>query len=478
MSSAPDAVVVGSGPNGLAAAVALGRTGLRVEVIEGAREPGGGCRTEQLTLPGFHHDVCAAVHPLLAASPFFGESPPAGVRLLTPGVAFAHPLDGGEAVALSGGVEETAAALGPDERAYRALLGPPTERWREIVPAVLAPMLRAPRHPLALARFGAPALAPASLLARGFRTRRARALLAGLAAHAMRPLQAPGTGAFALLLGMLGHAVGWPLVEGGSGALAAALAAELEARGGTMRTGAWIEELAELPPAAVKLLDVSPRGLLAMAAGRLPARYARALRRYRYGPGACKVDWALAGPVPWSAQVCRQTPTLHIGGDFEEVAESERLVARGVHPERPFCIVVQPTVTDPSRAPAGRHTLYGYCHVPAGSSYDMTERIESQIERFAPGFRETILERRVTTAAAAERRNPNHVGGDINVGAATLRQTLFRPVLSTDPYATPLAGVYLCSAATPPGGGVHGMCGLGAARSALRRLEAAPPRVR
>jgi phytoene dehydrogenase-like protein len=470
VSGRPDVVVVGSGPNGLAAAVTLARAGLAVEVIEGAATAGGGCRTEELTLPGFAHDVCSAVHPLLAASPFFRSAPLEGVRLLTGRVAFAHPLDGGLAAAVTRSVQDTAAALGSDRDAYEAVLGPLAEHWKDLVGALLAPLLRIPGHPFALARFALPGLAPATLLARRLRTPQARALLAGLAAHSMRPLDAAGTGAYALLLGILGHAVGWPVVEGGSARVTGALAAELARAGGSLRTGSWIADLGQLPPARATLLDLAPRRLLALAGPRLPARYGSRLRRYRYGPGVCKVDWALSGPVPWSAPICRETATLHLGGNFEEIAESEAIVAAGRHPERPFCIAVQPTVLDPSRAPSGRHTFYAYCHVPSASRFDMAERIEAQVERFAPGFRELVLARSVLTAADFERRNPSLVGGDINAGAATLWQTLFRPVVSTRPYSTPLPATYLCSAATPPGGGVHGMCGFGAARAALHDL--------
>jgi phytoene dehydrogenase-like protein len=467
----PDAVVVGTGPNGLAAAVTLARAGLQVEVHEGAATAGGGCRTEELTLPGFSHDVCSTVHPLLAASPFFRERLPDGVQLLTPEIAFAHPLDDGTAAFVSGSVSETADSLLADGRAYSRLLGPLVERWESIVPSVLAPMLTVPRHPLAMVRFGLPGLAPASVLASGFRTERGRALLAGLAAHSMRPLRLPGTGAFALLLGMLAHAVGWPVVEGGSQAITDGLLAELSGLGGTVKTGTFVEDLRNLPPVRTTLLNLTPRQLLRMAGPSLPSRYRNGLSRFRYGPGICKVDWALSGPVPWSAPECRSTATIHLGGSFEEIAHGESEVAAGRHPERPFCIAVQPTVLDPGRAPTGSHTFYAYCHVPSGSRVDMADRIEAQVERFAPGFRELILDRAVVTAVEVEAHNPNYIGGDINAGAATLRQTLFRPVLSASPYSTPLPGVYLCSASTPPGGGVHGMCGVGAATAALKDLR-------
>jgi phytoene dehydrogenase-like protein len=469
-SDAVDAVVVGSGPNGLAAAVTMARAGLSVHVIDGAATPGGGCRTEELTLPGFWHDVCSSVHPLASASPFFTGTGLAafGVRLLTPKVAFAHPLDGGRAAAVVGSVDETAAGLGPDDRAYRHLLGPLAQDLPLILPTVLGPLGRTlPGHPLAMARFGAEGLLPVSVLARRFRGDEAKSLLAGAAAHTMLPLSKPLTSAFGLLFVMIAQAVGWPFVEGGSARLTDALVTELTSLGGRMETGRWVTSLGELPPARAVLLDVTPRQFVALAGDRLPARSRRELQRFRYGPGVCKVDWALSGPVPWQAPACREAGTVHLGGTFAEVAAAEADVAAGRHPERPFCLVAQAGVVDPGRAPAGQQTLWGYCHVPSGSAVDMSARIESQIERFAPGFRDLILARSVRTAADMERYNPNYVGGDITGGAGTLRQTVLRPTPRWNPYRTALPGVYLCSASTPPGGGVHGMCGSWAAKTAL-----------
>ena len=466
-----DGTVVGSGPNGLAAALTLARAGLAVTVLEGAATPGGGCRTEELTLPGFHHDVCSAVHPLAAASPFLASVGLAGrgVRLLRPEVAFAHPLDGGQAAVVAGTVADTARSLGPDGGRYARLLGPLARDADRILSAVLAPMRSVPADP-GVFRFALEGLLPAATLARGFVTDQARAIIAGASAHACLPLGQPVTGGYGLLLTLIAHTRGWPLAEGGSTRLTGALLDELADLGATVITGRPVASLGELPPARVTLLDVTPRQFIRMAGGRLPARYERALAGFRYGPGACKVDWALAGPVPWTAEACRRAGTVHLGGTFGEIARAEADVAAGRHPQRPFCILAQPGVVDSSRAPAGQQVLWGYCHVPSGSPEDMTGRIEDQIERFAPGFRDLVMARSARTAADAERHNPNQVGGDIGGGAGTLRQTLLRPVARWNPYRTPLPGVYLCSSSTPPGSGVHGMCGAWAARAALTDL--------
>jgi phytoene dehydrogenase-like protein len=473
--SPPDAVVVGSGPNGLAGALTLARAGLSVAVFEGAPVAGGGCRTADLTLPGFAHDVCSAVHPLAAASPFFRSIDLAahGVRLVTPRVAVAHPLDNTAAGAVTGSVEQTADRLGADARAYRRMLGPLVRDNDAVLSFALSPLRQLPSA-LAQIRFGAFGLLPADILARRLHTPQGRALIAGVAAHSMRPLSAPLTGAFGLTLTMLAHTTGWPVVAGGSSGLVAAMTTELTALGGSVTTGEWIEKLDQLPPARTILLDLAPRQLLELAGDRLPPRYRRAMERFRYGPGVCKVDWALDGPVPWQDEACQQAGTVHVGGTLAEVAASEAEVSAGKHPERPFCLIAQAGVVDDSRAPAGKQSLWGYCHVPSGSGVDMADRIEAQIERFAPGFRDRILARSVKTARDLEDYNPGYPGGDITAGAATLRQTIGRPVLRWNPYRTPLPGVYLCSASTPPGGGVHGMCGLWAARTALRDLGIAP----
>ena len=469
MTGDTDAIVVGSGPNGLAAAVTLAAAGLRVLVIEGAGEIGGGCRTAGLTLPGFAHDVCSAAHPLAVASPFFRRFDLAarGVRLVAPPVAFAHPLDGGRAAAVTGSVRRTAADLGQDGERYQAMIGPLADS-PDLADAVLTSMRRLPAPSAALARFGAYAPRSAAGLTRRLRTPEARALLAGAAAHAMAPLTAPLTAGVGLLLTALAHQVGWPVAAGGSASITAAMADAVTAAGGTIETGRWVRTLAELPPARAVLLDVTPRALLRMAGPRLPSLYRAELARFRYGPGACKVDFALSGPVPWASAAARQAGTLHLGGTFEEVAAAEAAVAAGRHPDRPFVLAVQPGVVDSSRAPDGRQTLWAYCHVPAGSTVDLSDRIQAQIERFAPGFGDLVLHRSVRTATDLAAYNPNYVGGDIGSGAQTLRQSLARPTARWNPYRTPLRGVYLCSSSTPPGPGVHGRCGELAALSALR----------
>jgi phytoene dehydrogenase-like protein len=475
-----DAVVVGSGPNGLAAAITLAGAGLSVQVIEGADTFGGGCRTDTTSSPGYRHDICSIAHPLVLASPFFRQPAFDGLRTLLrqPEIPFAQPIAGEEAVAAFRSVDETADSLGPDGAFYRRLMAPLVDRAQAITEGVLAPLRTVPAHPFALARFGLPGLLPMKQLTGRLKTERARALFAGVGAHSMAPLSSPLTGAFGMLLTLIAHAEGWPVVAGGSVAIAEAMVAELERRGGSLVTGRWVTSLDELPRATAVVLDTSTRGLAALAGDALPSRYGRALGRFRYGPGVFKVDWELSGPVPWSADVCRRAGTIHVGGTFAEVAASEADASSGRHSERPYCLVVQPGVADPTRAPEGHHTLWGYCHVPSGSEVDMTAAIEAQIERFAPGFGRLVLGRRTKTAVEEERFNPNYVGGDIGGGAATLRQTLFRPTLQWNPYRTPLDGVYLCSASTAPGGGVHGMCGVYAARTVLHDQFGGPAPLR
>ncbi len=466
---AVDAVVIGSGPNGLAAALVLAGVGWSVRVIEGANEPGGGLRSAELTLPGFVHDICSAIHPLGIASPFFRTLPLAkyGLEWIQPPVPVAHPLETG-AVALERSIADTARMLNGDGLAYQRLFEPLVHRWDDLLPELLAP-LHFPRAPLPLARFGTAAIRSASSLALArFARPPARALFAGLAAHSIQPLDRPITAAVALVLATAGHAAGWPLPRGGSRAIAQALALHLRALGGQIETGHTVRSLAELPRARAILLDISPRQLLRLAGDRLPARYRAALARYRYNPGTFKIDWALSGPIPWRDPVCARAGTVHIGGSIEEIAEAERAPWAGTAAERPFVLLAQPSLFDHTRAPAGQHTAWAYCHVPNGSSTDMTARIEAQVERFAPGFRHRILARSVMNPAALEHHNPNLVGGDINAGVQDLRQLYFRPVAALNPYRTPLRGVYICSAATPPGGGVHGMCGYHAAMTALR----------
>lgn len=477
-----DAVIVGSGPNGLAAAVVLARAGLSVRVLEARDTPGGGCRSAELTLPGFTHDVCAAVHPMGVTSPLFQALPLAdhGLEWVHPPALLAHPLDDGTAAVLERDLGATARGLGEDGEIWEDLLAPLAEGWPRLAADLLAPAAHLPRSPVLLARFGLSALRSAEGLARSrFRSPRARALVAGLAAHGAVPLEHAGSAAFALALAAAGHRGGWPLVRGGSQALADALASLLRSLGGELRLGAEVSSAGDLPPARAVLWDVTPRQLLRIAGARLPPAYARRLRRFRYGAGVFKLDWALAEPIPWAAPECRRAGTVHLGGTLEEIAASERAVAGGRPPERPYAIAVQPSLFDPTRAPAGRHTAWAYCHVPNGSDVDLTGRIEAQLERFAPGFGDCVLARSALGPAALEAHNPNYVGGDIGGGVQDLAQTLTRPIAGPRPYAVPVPGWYLCSSSTPPGGGVHGMCGYHAARLALRQVfgrSAAPLR--
>jgi phytoene dehydrogenase-like protein len=460
-----DAVVVGSGPNGLAAAITLAEAGRSVLVLEAADEPGGGLRTRELLEPGFRHDICATVMALAPVTPFLRRMQP---DLVWPPAPLAHPFDDGTAVVLERSVEATASALGPDADSYRRLLASLVEGAMELMPEVMGPV-RLPVHPLLMARFGLPGLLPAVRLARlAFRGRDARALLAGAAAHSLQSLDAPGTAAFGLVMLLSAHAGGWPIARGGSSSLAAALVRRLELLGGEVRCGCPVRSLGALPPHRAVLLDLVPRGVLEVAGDRLPAGYRRRLQRYRHGPGAFKLDWTLDGPIPWRAPGCARAATVHLGGTLEEIASSEHEVARGRHPERPFVILVQPSLFDHARAPEDRHVGWAYCHVPNGSDRDMTGVVEDQVERFAPGFRDLIRARSVWPPSRLEAEEPNCVGGDVAGGRMDLRQLIARPVASWNPYATPDPALFICSAATPPGGSVHGMCGVWAARAALR----------
>jgi phytoene dehydrogenase-like protein len=459
---------VGGGPNGLAAAITLVREGVAVTLVEAKERIGGGASSEELTLPGFIHDTCSAVHPLAVSSPVLASLPLTqhGLRWITPPLALAHPLADGSAAVLANSLEETAEDLGSDGRLYRRLIAPLVSRWDELSAEVLAP-LHVPAHPLLLARFGMLALWPGAWTARAvFRQPQGRALFAGLAAHSALPLEQPATSAIGWVLALAAHAVGWPIAEGGSQRLADAMASYFRSLGGHIVAGTEIRSLDELGDADAVLCDLTAAQLLRVAGTRLPEGYRRRLGAYRYGPGAFKLDWALSGPIPWSAPQCQRAGTVHVGGSLDEVAAAERSPWQGRAHERPFVLVTQPSLFDPTRAPPGKHTAWAYCLVPNGSGQDMTERIESQIERFAPGFRGRILARHAMRPAELERHDANLVGGDITGGAQNLGQLFLRPTRRL--YRTPAAGLYICSASTPPGGGVHGMCGYNAARAALR----------
>jgi phytoene dehydrogenase-like protein len=466
--------VIGAGPNGLAAAIVLAKAGLEVRVFEAEAQPGGGARTAPLTLPGFLHDLGSAVHPMAVGSPFFRTLPleKYGLTWVHSPAALAHPLDDCTAVLLERSVDATAANLGEDGAAWKEMFGTFAEHWWEMAPDLLAPVMLFPRHPLLMARLGAMAFPSARSVANhAFRGPRAKALFAGIAAHSFLSLGETLSSAFGIMLGVAGHAVGWPIPRGGSQSITTALCRYLESLGGTVTTSKRVENINDLPKAGVTLCDVTPRQLLRIAGDRLTPEYRRRMERWRYGPGVFKVDYALSQPIPWKAQECSRAITVHLGGTMEEIAASEAAMSRGEHAERPFILLAQQSLLDPCRAPEGKHTAWAYCHVPNGSTFDMLPRIDAQIERFAPGFRECVLARKVFFPADLEATNANLVGGDIAGGAVNLYQFLFRPTGKN--YSTSAPDIYLCSSSTPPGAGVHGMCGFHAAKRALKYLQTA-----
>ena len=465
------AAVIGAGPNGLAAAIVLAQAGLQVEVFEAEPQPGGAARTLPLTLPGFLHDFGSAVHPMAAGSPFFTSLPLQnyGLDWIHSPAPLAHPLDDGTAVVLERDLSDAEATLGKDGRQWRRLMGPFAEHWTELATEILRPVHLLTRHPFLMARLGALGFPSAIALSQHwFKNPRTRALFAGLAAHSVLALDEPLSASFGLVLGAAAHAVGWPIPRGGAGAITNALCGYLTSMGGTVRTSMRIDNLSALANYDIILCDITPRQLLRIAGDRLSAAYTRQLERYRYGPGVFKVDYALSAPIPWKARECQRAATIHLGGTIEEIAASEEAMRHGHHAERPFVLLAQPTLFDPTRAPQDRHVAWAYCHVPNGCELDMLPRLEAQIERFAPGFRDCVLARRVFTPATLEGMDANLVGGDIGGGAVDLRQFLFRPTRRH--YATSDRNLYLCSSSTPPGGGVHGMCGYNAAKLSLARL--------
>lgn len=464
-----DAIVVGSGPNGLSAAITLQQQGLSVLLLEAKDTIGGGMRTAEITLPGFHHDICSAILPMAATSPFFATLPleQYGLEYIYPAIDAAHPFDDGSAAVLKRSIQETAGLLGADADAYLSLMQSVVADWPSIASDILGP-LRFPRHPLRMARFGLKALPSAAAIAKRFSTEKAKGLWAGMAAHSIQPLTNYATSAIGLVLSAAGHLYGWPVPKGGAMRVAEALAAHFIALGGKIQTGFTVSTLNQLPSAHAILFDVTPKQLMAIAGDQFSALYKWQLNRYRYGMGVFKVDWALDGPIPFTAPECRQAGTVHLGNTFKEIASGEQLAANGGHPQRPFVLLAQQSLFDDSRAPAGKHTAWAYCHVPNGSTVDMTGIIEEQVERFAPGFKQTILARHTFNSMQLQQYNPNYIGGDINGGIIDLGQLYTRPALRLSPYKTSAKGLYICSSSTPPGGGVHGMCGHHAARKALR----------
>ncbi|MEO6131510.1 MAG: NAD(P)/FAD-dependent oxidoreductase [Saprospiraceae bacterium] len=467
-----DSIIVGSGPNGLAAAITLQQAGLSVLIVEAKDTIGGGMRSEELTLPHFVHDVCSAVHPLGAGSPFFKMLPLEhhGLEFIRPDIAAAHPFADGTAAALYASVEETAQALGVDRHTYLKLMKPLVKDWPQIENDILGP-LHMPKNPFLMARFGLKAMTSSAHLAKHFHTREARGLWAGMSAHSMQPFSNLTTSATALVLMITGHTTGWPIPKGGSKSIATALASYFLSIGGKIETNFYVHSLTQLPSSRTILFDITPKQLLQIAGDKFSALYRWQLKRYRYGMGVFKIDWALDGPIPFTAQVCRRAGTVHLGNTFEEIEASELLTSKGKHSEKPFVLLAQQSLFDPSRAPQGKHTAWAYCHVPNGSTVDMTERIEQHVERFAPGFKDLILGKHVMNTQQIEEYNPNYVGGDINGGIIDIGQLFTRPALRLSPYKTSAKGIYICSSSTPPGGGVHGMCGYHAARRALMDMR-------